>query len=405
MQGFKLILQKELTRVFKDKKMIFSLFILPVVLIVGIYGLMFALISSQENDIKTHASSVYIVNAPESFKAFIEAGDEQNVIEYLNSDAQLDAIKDDIKNGDKELLIVFPENFADGIKDVTGKTIPEVRTYYNPSEDYSANARNMYLVYLESYRQVLLSERIGDLSKITMFGVDVSDPEAAELYDDAKASGKILGMLVPYIITIMLFAGAMGLGVDTFTGEKERGTMSSLLITPVSRMSIAMGKIVSLMILSVLSAAAYVLSMVIMMPLMASKAMSGEAISSLSIKMTPVQIIELALIVIALVYLYVSIVSLVAVFAKTSKEASSYIMPAYMLVIVVGMLTMYGEATTDLLPFAIPIYNGPLAIKALFAQSLTPVQCLLSVASTLLASFVVTYLIAKMFNNEKIMGA
>ena len=81
MQGFKLILQKELTRVFKDKKMIFSLFILPVVLIVGIYGLMFALISSQENDVKTHASSVYIVNAPESFKAFIEAGDEQNVIE------------------------------------------------------------------------------------------------------------------------------------------------------------------------------------------------------------------------------------------------------------------------------------------------------------------------------------
>ena len=69
-------------------------------------------------------------------------------------------------------------------------------------------------------------------------------------------------MMLPYFITILLFAGAMGLGVDMITGEKERGTMASLLVTPVKRSSIVLGKVFALMALTGISSVIYVAAMV-----------------------------------------------------------------------------------------------------------------------------------------------
>ena len=64
----------------------------------------------------------------------------------------------------------------------------------------------------------------------------LSMPRAAgEIINEQKASGQMLATMFPYLITILLFAGTMSLGVDTITGEKERGTMASMLVTPVKR--------------------------------------------------------------------------------------------------------------------------------------------------------------------------
>ena len=79
--------------------------------------------------------------------------------------------------------------------------------------------------------------------------------------DDQKASGKALGMMLPYFITILLFAGAMGIGTDMIAGEKERGTMASLLVTPVKRKSIVLGKVFALMTISGISSVIYIVVM------------------------------------------------------------------------------------------------------------------------------------------------
>ncbi len=63
--GFKVILSKELKRVFGDKKMVFSLFILPIILIAGIYGVMFFLIGKEKSSINEHVSEVYVQNMPD----------------------------------------------------------------------------------------------------------------------------------------------------------------------------------------------------------------------------------------------------------------------------------------------------------------------------------------------------
>ena len=79
------------------------------------------------------------------------------------------------------------------------------------------------------------------MSVLNVFTVDANN-SASEIYDEQRASGQMLSMLIPYIIVVLLFSGTMSLGVDTIAGEKERGTMASLLLTPVSRMSIMMGQ-------------------------------------------------------------------------------------------------------------------------------------------------------------------
>ena len=154
----------------------------------------------------------------------------------------------------------------------TGAPTPQVKTYYNPSEDYSRAAYDTISNgVLESYRQLLLSDRVEDMEGLTVFTVNSDNPEMV-IQDEEKASGKVLGMMLPYFVTILLFAGAMGIGTDMVAGEKERGTMASLLVSPIKRSSIVLGKVFSLMIISGVSSVVYVGAMVAFMPQM----MSGQ---------------------------------------------------------------------------------------------------------------------------------
>lgn len=410
MRGITAILQKELKRVFQDKKLVMSLFVLPVVLIVAIYGLMFIMAKNASDDVATHISKVYIKNAPEEFENRLRDtsydGDvNQNVrdITIVKDDSEIDGIKEQILTGDVDLLIIFPEDFLERVENYENGDIPEVMTYYNPSEDYSAAARNEYVDYfLEEYKTELLTKRVGDLSYITVFTVDSTNN--AVIQDNDKATGKIIGMMLPYIITIMLFAGAMSMGVDMITGEKERGTMATMLLTPVKRSDIVLGKIFALMIFSLLSAATYIVSMIIIMPLMGNSMGEGEAAELLkNVSLTAGQLGELAVILFGTVFLYVSIISLVSVIAKTSKEAQTYMSPVYIAVMFIGLITMMQTKDAKTIEYAIPVYNISVALKNIFTREITAIQFIIAAVTTYAYSGILVYFITRAFNSEKTM--
>ena len=252
--GFKVILSKELKRVFGDKKMVFSLFILPIILIAGIYGVMFFLIGKEKSSINEHVSEVYVQNMPDNFSELM-AGHTDCKINIIPAGGSVESYKDGLLDGTYDLVVVFPENFYENFKNAdAGSALPDIKTFYNPSENNSGEARTRFTgTYLEEYKQILLKERFGSLDYAMVFSVDADNPDMI-VQDKDKATGKILGSIIPYLITILIFAGAMGLGVDTIAGEKERGTIANLLISPIKRVDIIMGKIVSLAIVSVLSA-------------------------------------------------------------------------------------------------------------------------------------------------------
>lgn len=404
MNGMKQIFGKEMARIFKDKKMVFSVFLLPVIIMIAILTIISNLASNLEDDIKSHESMIYIVNEPEDFQVVLEKSDAKFTISKINSDKDMKRAKGEILDGESDLIVEFPEDFKNAVSDYKeGQEIPQVKTYYNPSEDYSRAAFDNMNNSLEGYRQMLLSERVGDMSSLVVFNINTDNKEMI-IQDEEKAGGKAIGMMLPYFITILLFAGAMGIGTDMIAGEKERGTMASLLVSPVKRSSIALGKVFALMTISGLSSLVYVIAMVVCAPIM-MKGMMGSESSGLNINLNIQQIVMLGALLVAIAFLYSSIIALISVFAKTTKEASTYVMPAYMLVLVVGLLTMFTSGDPSQTSYFIPFYNSALSLQGILSQEVTMAQYAVTLIETLVLGIVLQGVIVKAFQSEKVMSA
>jgi len=401
MSGISQIFRKEIDRIFKDKKLVFSVFILPIVVMVGIMTLVSNMSERMMETIDQHNSVVYIQHAPDGFVDFLHTADPGADIRSYTDHASILA---GIKAGDVDLFIEFPEHFLEEIKAFqTGSAIPQVKTYYNPSENFSAAAFHVISgTILENYRLSLLADRVGDMSMLTVFTVNSDNPDMV-VQDDTRAAGQMIGTMLPYFITILLFAGAMGIGTDMVAGEKERGTMASLLVAPIRRSSIVLGKVFSLMVISGISSIIYVLGMIFFMPNMFGGA-TGGATEGLSISFTPLQMIQLALILVSLAFLYATIIILVSVFAKTIKEASTYIMPAYMVILVLGLITMFNTGTVDTIYYFIPFYNTNVALQGILTQDITLYQFGITLGVTLIMGAGLIVAIAKAFESEKVMA-
>ncbi|MEF9840303.1 MAG: ABC transporter permease subunit, partial [Lachnospiraceae bacterium] len=185
-------------------------------------------------------------------------------------------------------------------------------------------------------------------------------------------------------------------------GEKERGTMSSLLVSPIKRSSIVLGKVCSLMAISGISSLIYIAAMGIFMPLTMKSMTGGGAKLQLSLSVT--QIVMFGVLLLLLAFLYSTIIVLVSVFAKTVKEASSYIMPVYMAVLVVGMMTMFSTGKMPIYTYLIPIYNSSMAFKGILSREITMGQYGMTIGITLVLGIILTGVIVKAFESEKVMS-
>jgi len=402
MYGIKAIVSKELRRVFKDKKMIMSLFVLPVILVVGLFSLIGMLVKGQMDDVQEHEPVVYIMNAPDSFLSFAQTAGLTGYTVIDGDAKQAEDAKAGLYDALTDLVIVFPDGFeaqvTKGIDALDSIQTPSVELFYNPSEDYSAQAREVYMAYLDSYRQMLLGSRFGNYAAVEMFGINDN-----LIQDEDKAAGKMLGTMLPYFITMLIFASAMSLGVDMIAGEKERGTLAAMLLSPIKREQIVLGKVFSLSILAVMSAAVYIISMLIAFPMMMKNVGDGDVLSGMSVNFTGAQIAQIVILMIGVVLLYVSIICMVAVFARNVKEASSYISPVYILVIVAGMITMYSSADGVLYKYLIPVYGSSMAFKDILTREITMPDFLATTISTYAVAVILVCIMTKAFNSEKVM--
>lgn len=403
LNGIRQIFGKEMSRILRDKKMVFSVFLLPVIIMVVLLTIINSLAGQMQSDIEEHTPIVWMQNEPDSFEAFLASSGMEYDVRTVASDSDRAKAEDQILNGEADLLIEFPADFDELVAGFQeGDQVPQVKTYYNPSENYSSQAyQEISVGMLESYRQTLLAGRVGNPDAITVFTVN-SDNEEMVIQDDEKASGQALGMMLPYFITILLFAGAMGIGTDMIAGEKERGTMASLLVAPVKRSAIVLGKVFALMVVSGISSIIYVAGMVVCTPFMMDSMTGMDEALNLSLKAD--QIVMLGLLLVALAFLYSAVVALISVFAKTTKEASSYIMPVYMVVLVAGLLTMFRMGDGSPWDYYIPFYNSAIALQAILSHDLTISQYLVTLVETLALGGILTVLIARAFNNEKVMA-
>ena len=393
--GIMTILKKELRRVFGDKKMIFGMFIMPPLMMIIIFSLIGNTMGNMMEDVESHKSLVYFSNLDEKTEADLGSLAETMIIESVKDD-EMESLKEKLKNGEIDAIVELPSDFRDKIENYDRENIPNINIFYNPSEDNSEVAyRKLESIFDENIKKPVIKNRIKDEKILEVYTIN-KDTDAT-IYKEEKMSGKALSMMLPYFIVIMLYSSIMGLAIDTFTGEKERGTMASLLLAPIKRTDIVLGKLIGLTIISMISSIAYVVSMSIVMP----KAMSfGQ---DTAVKFTFAQFGQIALIMLSMAFLMVAMISIIATYSKNAKEAGTYIAPLYIVVIVAGVLTMTSTGEVSPIQYLIPIYGSCLAIGRSIIAELTVTNLLYSIGSNILIGLIFSYIVAKMFSSEKIM--
>lgn len=406
MKNVKIIIGKELKRVFGDKKLVFSLFILPAIIVVAIYGVMGLMIDKVNNDIDTHPSKVVMVNASEDVRKIVNeggfaAGADITFLSESEYDSRKTELKESVRNEQTDLLVYFDPMFESKIENYknAGDEIPVLLLGCNHTSNYSGAAYNAFNgLVAQPYRESLLAERFGNLDLLNVFTVDEEN-----IVKEAKQNTQMLAQLLPYFIVMMLFAGAMSVGVDAIAGEKERGTLSTMLLSPARRSDIVCGKLISLMILSGLSSIIYAAAMILSLPLM-SKTFGEETSLLGNVSFGPVQIIELFAIMLALSFLFVSIIGMLATYAKDVKTATSLTSPCYIVVIIAGMLTMFNAGSEVAVEkYAIPVYGNALIIRDICANEVVIEKFGASLVGTIAIAIICVAAMTKAFNSEKIM--
>ncbi len=430
MQTIKTIFFKELKRVLSDKRMILSLYVLPLFMWAVVFTASVFFLSVNEKDQKAHQAVVTIYNAPDSFKNLLEeksgGGSEEKTdltnteISYKDGNDMTGAEDQAIKDKELDLVVIFDEGFdgkiALGKTDYSeGKTasdnteIPGIKLYYNSSSDYSSNAYSDLAGILDDYRKECQKERFGSVNVARIFSV-----ETESIKDENKANGEMLGMALPYMITILLFAGVMSLGIDMIAGEKERGTLAPLLLVPIKRTHIIIAKMAALLVLSFLSAMVYIFSILLALPVIigiylnnpdlvdTTKTQSEINVSG-AVHFEGWQVLSVALIIIVMLLLYVALVNLFAVFSKNVREGSNYVTPLYMLVMISGMSTVYGSPNVSDAIYFIPFYGGLIAMKNILGQNISTLGIVASIGVHLILGITAILVAAKAFSSPKVL--
>lgn len=397
------IVKKELDRVFTDKRLVLTVFILPMISIVLIYGLMGVALENEISEVKEFKSNVYIQNSPSEFKDLLNEMD-LNMNIYYDDEESIDNIKSKILNGEVQLLVVFEDNFTTLINDYENtESIPQVNTFYNYSENKSDKAYGTMLSALHLYRDELLKDRMDSPEDATAFEIDKTN-EGHNIVDEEKATGKGLSMLLPMLIVIFLFSGAMGIGPDSIAGEKERGTIATMLLTPIKRSQLAIGKVISISIISIFGAISSFIGILLSMKFASRILTGGQNVSISDIKYTSTHYFMLFLVIITTIATIVGLVCLVSVFAKNVKEASMYIMPFYILAIASTMINSFSEdIPTNITQYLIPLLNTSTVIKGILMFEIEWWQVLVTSASSIVYGAILIFFIQKMFKSEKVM--
>lgn len=383
------IARKEFSRFFKDKGMVFSTILLPGLMIYVLYTFMGSGMSSMFGVDEEFVPNMSVVNMPESIDAMVETFDVTDV----TSD-QIEEIKAELqdKNAVTNLLVVFPENFDVDVMAYDNLTAtnaaPNVEVYYNSASTDSSEAYQIFFTILEQYETVLSNK------------FDVNAGEAVyDMATEEDTTGQIFASMLPMLMMIFMFSGCMAVAPEAIAGEKERGTMATLLVTPLKRRELAIGKVLSLGVIALLSGLSSFLGTYLSLP-----SLMGAASDQMDASIYgTTDFIMLFLIILSTVLVIIGMICVVSALAKSVKEAGSYITPLMIASMVIGITAMFGSgAKEEIYYYFIPLYNTVQSMLGIFSLDYNIVNIVVTVVSNVVYMGIFTVVLTKMFNSERI---
>lgn len=388
------IVRKEFARFFGDRTLLFTAVIMPGLLIYIVYSLMGENIGKSHVD-ETRPTTVYVDNLPESLVTDFDSIPFPLVTEGFNAVA---LIGDSLADKESSLIYVnFPPNFDSLISahdPMSGEAAPNVRIYHNSSSDNSELAYQTVKGYLEEWEN----------SRNNMFDINAEDPEMEETFDMADENdslGEILGQLFPMLLMMLLFSGCMAVAPTSIAGEKERGTIATLLVTPIKRSELAIGKILSLSVFAMLSGLSSFLGIILSLP----KMLRGDGMEiDFAIPYTSGDYMLILCVLISTVLVLISCVAILSALAKDVKSAGTLVLPLMLIVMFVGFTPMLGgDAPDTLTAYLVPFYNSVQSMASVFSFNINPAAVGITVLANLVYTVLAIFVLTKMFNSEKVM--
>lgn len=399
------IIKKELDKVFKNPRLFITTFIMPGILIFAIYATMGNLANSELEKAVNNTSNIYVVDVSQSFKETIDMYNatypensenalNANFTYYKSTDITKEELDEALNNGNCNAYVIFEKDFDEvlnnRLNDQTAP-LPKVQIYMLSTSTMSSVAIEKVNALLNILRDIKISETYGDITILNNMTFDIAD--------EATQSNYVLAMLLPMLLITFIFAGGLSIGTDSIAGEKERGTIATLLMAPINKNEIVLGKLIASIIMTIISALSSFIGVACSLPM--SQEIFGSANLSLLSFSTMISLFGLIL---STALIAITIFMIASTIAKNIKEATTFAMPFYMIGIILSLSTMFMEKfPTNIGSYLIPIYNLSLGIKGTLIGEISIVNLLIVIGSNLVYFILGVILMTKLFKNEKVM--
>ncbi len=309
--------------------------------------------------------------------------------------------KEQISDKEIRAAVEIPPGFQAALEKVEPKT---VKIYYYEGEMKSSFGVDRIEKFLKDYRDQVVKERLAaknvPTSVLTPFEIhqeNVAPPE--------KVSGATVGGFIGYMVVLLCMTGAMYPAIELTAGEKERGTMETILSSPISRMHLVLGKFLLVLSAALATAALSVMSMGISFSALRHFNVSsgrGEA-AGLLLQLGPKAVAAIFLMALPMAVLFSAVLMTIALFAKSHKEAQSYLTPMTFLVVIPAVASLLpGVELTPKLAF-IPILNTSLVCKEIMTGTYHWNAIALIFVSTCAYAGIALFLAFKTFQRESVL--
>ncbi|MBN2181303.1 MAG: ABC transporter permease [Sedimentisphaerales bacterium] len=390
---------KEMKEVLRDRRTLVFMLVMPIVLVPLLMNLLIGFVAKAEKKAETEILTYVIFgaeNLPELADEF--TNDERfRKVDFPDKEE----IPAGIEQNKIRFALVIPKKAAQNLE--KGEKVA-VQLYYN-NASLPSMVRNRAGEVIQRFENRLRSSRLASL------GLDTSEqqenlinPITIEEKGTAKKRemlGERMGGILPYLFIIFCLMGSMYPAIDLGAGEKERGTLETLLLAPIKRHQIVLGKFFVVFTTGVTAALLSITSIGIMMTIKL-KEISGE-LHDVFASISVVDLVLIAAMLIPMAAIFASLLLSVSVYAKSFKEASSYCGPLNFLAIVPAFIAMLPIVKLDWYWAMVPITNVSLAIKELIKGTMNYQMLIAILGSSVIIAGALLLFCTKWFEREAVL--
>lgn len=391
------IFKKEILDIVRDRKSIFMMIVVPILLYPIIMVLLMGIMNSSINKMTSETITLGLSSAPNA--EFVEIVDSENAIREKEDTLGNIEIKTNIKDYKSELEKGEIDAYIDNsIKDNDYKVI------INSASDESGIKSDAIFDVMNKYKRKM-SER--EIEKHGLDSHQILEPikyEKVDITNSAKKAGMLLGQVIPFILIIGVLFGSIYPAIDVMAGEKERGTLETLFSLPISNMELVIGKYMAVSASAILTSLLNIISMSCTLGYF----MKAESIYNPSMMHINYSVLGGdVLITVVSVILFAQVVSALAMcvcsFAKTFKEAQNYITPLMLIIMVPAYISMIPNISLSRITATIPVVNISLLIKSVISLRANMKMVSLVLIVNLIFVLISLVLLSKIFNSEDIL--